>query len=159
MSRHPIERLKKKPIRPMQNIIPLFGIISRNNYHINNKNTYKDQLQELYTMTTAKPKMIHNLKFRTLERRRNIRAITFLYKIQNLVYVDHHHLIPHLNYCIPFSSTQNHADSFFTRSTCISILVQSSLAWIFLLQDQEKVTNGKDTKYDRWKKICHIISR
>ena len=72
-----------------------------------------------YNYTSSVSQMLNNLKWQTLEQRRNISNVVLLYKIQNnLVWVDHHHLTPtrNLNYLVPYSRTQYHSNSFFPRS-------------------------------------------
>lgn len=86
-----------------------------------------------YDYTSSVSKMINDLNWQTLEQRRNISAVTYLYKIQNnIVFVDHQHLTQtrNLNYLIPYSRTQYHQNSFFPRSirlwNSLPLTVQSS---------------------------------
>ena len=72
-----------------------------------------------YLHTNSVTQMISQLNWQTLEQRRKIIAVTYLYKIQhNLVYIDHLHLTTtrNLNFLIPYSRTQYHANSFFPRT-------------------------------------------
>ncbi|KAH3846526.1 hypothetical protein DPMN_088828 [Dreissena polymorpha] len=62
--------------------------------------------------------MITSLNWQTLEQHRKLSEVTFIYKIHhNLVHVDHNHLIPtrNLNFLIPYSKTNFHANSCFPR--------------------------------------------
>ena len=72
-----------------------------------------------YSSYSSVSNMLAELNWQTLEQRQKLSALIFLYKIQNnLVCVDHHHLTPtrNLNYLIPLSRTQYHANSVFSRS-------------------------------------------
>lgn len=72
-----------------------------------------------YNYTSSVSKMIADLNWKTLEERRNQASLVMFFKISNgLVAVDHHHLTPtrNLNFLIPHSVTNYHANSFFPRS-------------------------------------------
>ena len=86
-----------------------------------------------YDRYSSVSKMLTQLQWQTLEQRRNINAVTMLYKIQNnLVNVDHHHLTHtrNLNYLRPHSRTLYHQHSFFPRTirlwNSLPLHVQSS---------------------------------
>ena len=86
-----------------------------------------------YDYTSSVTQMIHYLNWNTLEYRRIQSTLLYFYKIRNnLVYVDHNHLLPtrNLNYLIPQSRTQYHQNSFFSRSirlwNSLPVHIQSS---------------------------------
>ena len=72
-----------------------------------------------YNFTSSVTQMIQTLNWQTLHHRRINSSLILLYKISNnLVAVDHHHLIPikNLNFHVPFSRTLYHQNSFFPRT-------------------------------------------
>ena len=90
--------------------------------HIHNQLTY-----------SSVSNMIASLNCQTLEQRRKLSEVTYIFKIHhNLVHVDHNHLIPtrNLNFLIPHSRTNYHANSFFPWSirlwNSLPISIQSS---------------------------------
>ena len=72
-----------------------------------------------YDYTSSVTQMIKDLNWQTLEQRRTQNSLIIFYKIKNnLISVDHHHLIQtrNINCLIPQSRTQYHANSFFPRT-------------------------------------------
>jgi len=76
-------------------------------------------VQNDYHYTSSVTNMLRELKWSTLEQRRNQASLTMLHKIHNKqVNVDHSYLTTTLNnkYLIPHSKTKHHMNSFFPRS-------------------------------------------
>ena len=72
-----------------------------------------------YDFTSSVTEMLQFLNWQTLHQRRINTSLILLYKIlNNLIAVDHHHLIPikNLNFHVPFSRTLYHQNSFFPRT-------------------------------------------
>ena len=72
-----------------------------------------------YDFTSSVTEMLQFLNWQTLHQRRINTSLILLYKISNnLIAVDHHHLIPikNLNFHVPFSRTLYHQNSFFPRT-------------------------------------------
>ena len=72
-----------------------------------------------YKYTSSVTCLSKSLNWHTLEYRRNNSSLMYFYKIRNdLVHVDHHHLIStrNLNYLIPHSNTRYHSNSYFPRT-------------------------------------------
>ena len=72
-----------------------------------------------YDFTSSVSEMIKSLNWQTLHQRRIKTSLILLYKISNnLIFVDHHYLIPikDLKFHVPFSKTLYHQNSFFPRT-------------------------------------------
>jgi len=76
-------------------------------------------VQNDYHYTSSVTNMLRELKWSTLEQRRNQASLTLLHKIHNKqVNVDHSHLTTTRNnkFLIPHSKTKHHMNSFFPRA-------------------------------------------
>ena len=76
-------------------------------------------VQNDYHYTSSVTNMLRELKWSTLEQRRNQASLTMLHKIHNKqVNVDHSHLTTTRNnkFLIPHSNTKHHMNSFFPRA-------------------------------------------
>jgi len=75
-------------------------------------------VQNDYHYTSSVTNMLSELKWSTLEQRRNQASLTMLHKIHNKqVNVDHSHLTTRNNkFLIPHSKTKQHMNSFFPRA-------------------------------------------
>ena len=110
------------------NTAPLFGTLGKRRKHIKQKEFRGQQLDiNNYDFTSSVTEMLQSLNWQTLHQRKINTSLILLYKISNnLVTVDHHHLVPikKLNFHVPFSRTLYHQNSLFPRTIRIGIVSQ-----------------------------------